>query len=527
MRVNRGAATVALVGAMILGGASPALADTTEPTAVPSETVTEELPVEQPVEEAPVETETETPISEVPVNDKAPVNDELTDAADSEAESGSEEPVADAKAVEATETNPGEGDDVSEPEPPVTVDPWLRWWPTDAERPPFWVALSSTPGNPVTNCAVLDDGHVATGTQREVSGDQSTTAYDIIQWDVTQTTGSVSFDLTNSECGERWGITASTPLTFWAESDGAFTSLGAGIITIDIDEMNRVRGDDGRAISVKAERSDGSVVSAALNITRPVPPVTEPETPIETCPVLDERGWPVRWNEEGSSIERLHGDAAVIRVDGGYGYISDSLHGRIHSDSTDVWVNALVPDADGTWWNGNETRTLTISTADLLSMPQFKEAGIIAIPPRSGDLGSGDSFTLTESMLTITSDGFQGSFEIAARVRVQIDPAPTGISRSDCVTTPETPVIEPEPEEPVIEEPEPEQPPVVVEPPTDPEPQPVVNPAPVEKSESAARELAYTGADGAIAWIALAGTLMLAGLIGVGARWIPRRRKSQ
>jgi hypothetical protein len=230
----------------------------------PSESATEPSPVPYAVPSSPV-------VSSAPVDVFSPT----TDPADKEPS----EPLPE---VSDTEAQVDEIKLPPEPSPAETAEsgnPHVTWWPDAQELPPFWVAATSPPGGQAIGCASVFDRKNSTIDGRLAVGAQHSISYDVIQWDARQSNGVVSIDIADSDCGRAWGISSSTPLSVWNTADASFVSLSPGSVTIDIDAMNEVRPrDDGRAVSIMAQREDGSVISIGMNITRSIS-VNPPQDP--------------------------------------------------------------------------------------------------------------------------------------------------------------------------------------------------------------------------------------------------------
>lgn len=149
---------------------------------------------------------------------------------------------------------------------------YSAWYPdTSTQQPPYSVAMKSAPGSPVSNCAATDDTHVMTPAQRTAAGDPASISYPVIEWEVNQNQGTATFDLVNSACGARWGLSASDPISV-DSSAAAYVTAANGTLTVNIDAWNTQRspGQSYGAWPAYIKRPDGSVISVGLFVNHTV-----------------------------------------------------------------------------------------------------------------------------------------------------------------------------------------------------------------------------------------------------------------
>lgn len=155
----------------------------------------------------------------------------------------------------------------------ATHDPstFKTWYPVDSELPPFWVALKSKPGSPLTDCAEPDDPRIMTSPEYAAINLSGSRSYSVIQWEANQNSGTATFDLAGSACGLHWGVTASDEM--WTlQSATNYVSIVDGKVTVNIDAWDAVRlpGQSYGAWPVYVELSDGSVIDATVGINHKI-----------------------------------------------------------------------------------------------------------------------------------------------------------------------------------------------------------------------------------------------------------------
>lgn len=269
------AALPILFGAMF--GATPAMAANgddpsaaaTATVAAPDPVATDAVSTAQDPTPAPTDASTAEPTPEVAPVDEAPSTPAPERPEVAPAPIPTPEPVA-AAPPSAPVRAPAKA---QAPTSQATHDPgtFKTWYPVDSELPPFWVALKSKPGSPLTDCAVPGDPRIMTSPEYMAINPAGSRSYSVIQWEANQNSGTATFDLAGSTCGARWGITSSDAMWTLSSASG-YISIVDGRVTINIDAWDAVRlpGQSYGAWPVYIELGDGSVIDATVGVNHKI-----------------------------------------------------------------------------------------------------------------------------------------------------------------------------------------------------------------------------------------------------------------